>query len=86
MKEAPNNRGRLCARIGCPGMVVLPATPEISHETSWREGEGKFEKITWDEGLEIIAGKLKEQRDKYRPESWPYFPASPHYSNSCSAS
>ena len=34
-----------------------------------KKGEGKFEKITWDEGLDIIADKLKEQKKKYGPES-----------------
>jgi anaerobic selenocysteine-containing dehydrogenase len=33
------------------------------------KGEGKFERITWDEALEIIASKLTELKEKYGPES-----------------
>ncbi|MFC1864061.1 molybdopterin-dependent oxidoreductase, partial [Thermodesulfobacteriota bacterium] len=34
-----------------------------------KRGEGKFERITWDEALDIIAKKLKSQKKKYGPES-----------------
>lgn len=32
-------------------------------------GEGKWERISWDEALDTIAGKLKELKEKYGPES-----------------
>ena len=32
-------------------------------------GEGKWERITWDEALDTIAGKLLELKEKYGPES-----------------
>ena len=32
-------------------------------------GEGKFEKISWDQAMDEIAEKLLEIRDKYGPES-----------------
>jgi anaerobic selenocysteine-containing dehydrogenase len=34
------------------------------------KGEGKFQRITWDEALDIIAAKLKETKEKYGPESY----------------
>jgi anaerobic selenocysteine-containing dehydrogenase len=34
-----------------------------------KKGEGKFARISWDEALNIIADKLKEQKEKYGPES-----------------
>jgi anaerobic dimethyl sulfoxide reductase subunit A len=34
-----------------------------------RRGEAKFERISWDEALDTIAGKLVEIRDKYGPYS-----------------
>jgi anaerobic dimethyl sulfoxide reductase subunit A len=39
-------------------------------------GEGKFERISWDEALSTIAGKMTEVRDKYGPLSiiTPYMP------------
>ena len=33
------------------------------------KGEGKFERISWDEALDILAGKLKEVKEKYGPAS-----------------
>ncbi|ONI38686.1 dehydrogenase [Candidatus Epulonipiscium fishelsonii] len=33
------------------------------------KGEGKFEQISWDEALETIATKIKENVDKFGPES-----------------
>ncbi|WP_028315909.1 molybdopterin-dependent oxidoreductase [Desulfatibacillum aliphaticivorans] len=33
------------------------------------KGEGRFERISWDEALSILSGKLKETKDKFGPES-----------------
>lgn len=32
-------------------------------------GEGKWQRISWDEALDTIAAKLKELKEKYGPES-----------------
>jgi len=32
-------------------------------------GEGKWERISWEEALDTIAVKLKETKEKYGPES-----------------
>ena len=34
-----------------------------------KKGEGKFERISWNQALDHIAAKLKEQKEKYGPES-----------------
>lgn len=34
-----------------------------------KKGEGKWQPIDWDEALDIVAGNLGENRDKYGPES-----------------
>jgi anaerobic selenocysteine-containing dehydrogenase len=34
-----------------------------------RRGEGKFQRIGWDEALDIIANKLTQQKEKFGPES-----------------
>jgi anaerobic selenocysteine-containing dehydrogenase len=33
------------------------------------KGEGKWERISWDEALDTIAGKFKKAKEKYGPES-----------------
>jgi hypothetical protein len=44
-------------------------------------GEGKFEAISWDEAITIIADTLKEQKERYGPESLAVLgPARPTYS------
>ncbi len=41
-----------------------------------KRGEGKFERISWDEALDTIASRMKEIRSKYGPHSiiTPYMP------------
>jgi len=41
-----------------------------------KRGEGRFERISWDEALETIASRMKEIREKYGPYSiiTPYMP------------
>ena len=41
------------------------------------KGEGKFQRITWDEALDTIAEKLRETKAKYGPEA--YAVLSPEY-------
>lgn len=41
-----------------------------------KRGEGRFERISWDEALDTIAGRMKEIRERYGPYSiiTPYMP------------
>ena len=70
MAESPWNRGGLCAKgLAAP---EWNASPERLHSPLLRvgeKGEGKFREITWDEALDILAEKLKEQKAAYGPES-----------------
>ena len=73
--EAGNNYGRgsrtLCAK-GNSAMQVLydPARILYPMKRTGEKGEGKFERCTWDEAIEITATKLKELKEKYGPESY----------------
>jgi len=70
MKESPINRGKLCAKAyGSVQWLYSPQRLKYPLKRIGAKGEGKFQKITWDEALDIIASKLKEQKEKYGPES-----------------
>lgn len=70
MKEAPSNQGALCAK-GQAAPQWVYSKDRIKHPLKrvGKKGEGKFERISWDEAIEIIAAKLIEQKEKYGPES-----------------
>lgn len=70
MKEAPTNNGRLCAKAhAAPQWVYSPQRLKYPLKRAGVKGEGKFQRITWDQALQTIAAKLKEQKAKYGPES-----------------
>jgi len=73
--DAFNNWGRgstsLCAK-GNTGMQYVNSPDRLLYPMRriGEKGEGKFQRITWDEALDTIADKLKETRDKYGPEAF----------------
>ena len=70
MKESPLNRGRNCAKAhAAPQWVYSPDRLQYPMRRSGKKGGGRFERITWDEALDAIADKLKEQKEKFGPES-----------------
>jgi anaerobic selenocysteine-containing dehydrogenase len=79
LKEA-SSRGQLCAKAhGAPQWVYSPQRLRTPLRRVGAKGEGKFESITWDEALDIIAAKLKEQKEKYGPESLAALSPAPRY-------
>ena len=70
MKESPVNRGKLCPKaFTSVQWLYSPQRLKYPLKRVGEKGEGKFERITWDEALDIIAGKLTELKEKYGPES-----------------
>lgn len=70
MKESPINNGKLCAKAyASMQWLYSPQRLKYPLKRVGKKGEGKFERITWDEALDIIADKLQQQKDKYGPES-----------------
>jgi len=70
MPESPINHGRLCAKAhAAPQWVYSPERLKYPLRRIGKKGEGKFERISWDAALELIASKLKAQKEKYGPES-----------------
>ena len=59
MKEAPNSQGKLCPKAFA-SMQWLYSPQRLKHPLKrvGEKGEGKFERITWDEAIDIIADKI----------------------------
>jgi thiosulfate reductase/polysulfide reductase chain A len=68
--ENPHSRGNLCPR-GQSGLMntydpdrVLTPLIRVG-----QRGEGKFRKASWEEALDLVAGKMQEIKQKYGPEA-----------------
>jgi anaerobic selenocysteine-containing dehydrogenase len=70
MQESPVNAGRICAKAhAAPQWVYSPQRLRYPLRRAGNKGEGKFERISWNQALDLIAEKLQEQKQKYGPES-----------------
>ncbi len=70
MKESPLNRGRNCPKAHASTQwVYSPQRLKFPMKRIGEKGEGKFEKIGWDEAVDLIAAKLMDQKEHYGPES-----------------
>jgi len=68
--ECPTNNGFNCPKAhAAPQWVYSPERLKYPMKRVGEKGEGKFQRITWDEAITLIANKLKEQKAKYGPES-----------------
>lgn len=61
-------RGSLCS----PRVVYHPDRLKYPLKRTGKRGEGKWQRITWDEALDTIASRLKDIAAKYGPESVAY--------------
>ncbi len=70
MKEAPLNKGTLCAKAyGSAQWLYSPQRLTHPLRRVGKKGEGKFERISWDEALDTVAEKLTEQKEKHGARS-----------------
>jgi len=66
----PMNRGFICVKGRAqPQLLYHPDRLKYPLRRAGERGEGKWERTSWDEALDAIAGKLTEIKDKYGPES-----------------
>src|ERR1700733_14884368 len=63
-------RGFLCGKVAryldreySPGRLLYP------QKRAGAKGEGKFQRISWDEALDTIAARLRQVSDDYGPEA-----------------
>jgi anaerobic selenocysteine-containing dehydrogenase len=71
--EHPGSRGRNCAKgpatinqVTDPDRILYPM------KRAGRRGEGKWARVSWDEALEDIAGRIRKALREKRPESVMY--------------
>jgi len=82
-KDAPLNHGKNCPKAhAAPQWVYSEQRLKYPLKRVGAKGEGRFQRIGWNEALDTIAAKLKEQKAKYGPESLAILsPAHRTYSN-----
>jgi anaerobic selenocysteine-containing dehydrogenase len=56
-------------RLSIPEVLAHPDRLKYPLKRVGERGEGKWQRISWDEALDTIAGKLLEFKEKYGPES-----------------
>ncbi len=69
--ELPRTNGKLCARgQGGVGQVYNPDRLLYPMKRVGKRGEGKWKRISWDEALTELTGKLKNLQDRGVPEKF----------------
>ena len=66
----PINEGAMCAK-GLAALQVVYHPERILYpiKRAGQRGEGKWERVSWDEALDLVAAKFREVLEKYGPES-----------------
>ncbi|MBI5829456.1 MAG: molybdopterin-dependent oxidoreductase, partial [Chloroflexi bacterium] len=68
--DHPHSLGKLCAR-GQSGIMATYDPDRVLYPLIrvGQRGEGKFRRASWEEALDLVAGKMQEIKDKYGPEA-----------------
>lgn len=70
MAEAPRNRGGVCPKgLASAQWLYAPERLKTPLLRTGERGEGKFAPISWEEAIAVIADRLKEQKERYGPQS-----------------
>jgi anaerobic selenocysteine-containing dehydrogenase len=69
-EEHPYSQGRTCARaLALTQFVYHPERFTHPMKRVGERGEGRFERITWDEALDTVERRFNDIKEKYGPES-----------------
>ena len=73
--DHPLTKGRLCAR-GNAGTELLYDNDRLKYPMVrvGARGEGKFQRVSWEQALNLFAQRLGDLKQKYGPESVAFFP------------
>ena len=67
--DGPLNRGTICEKGNSAIQYIYhPDRIKYPYKRAGKRGEGKWERISWDEAMETIVEKLKETMEKYGGE------------------
>jgi anaerobic selenocysteine-containing dehydrogenase len=68
--DFPTNYGAICSKgLAVPQLVYHPDRVKYPLKRAGAKGEGKWQRISWDEALDIIAEKYKAIVKEYGPEA-----------------
>ncbi len=71
--SGPHNRGSMCEKAGSAIQYIYsPYRLKYPMKRIGERGEGKWQRISWDEALDTIANRVQEIRDKYGAHSIAY--------------
>jgi anaerobic selenocysteine-containing dehydrogenase len=69
-RNHPHNQGRLCPKgLAIPQYMYHPDRVKYPLKRVGERGEGKWERISWDEAYDTIEKRLKDIREKHGAES-----------------
>src|SRR5574337_1580151 len=68
--ENSHSTGKLCAR-GQSGLMTTYDPDRVLYPLIrvGKRGEGRFRRASWEEALDLVAGKMNEIKEKYGPEA-----------------
>ena len=72
--DNPVNKGALCVK-GMASLDYLYHPDRLKHPLKrvGERGKGKWQQITWDEALNIVAAELTKTKEKYGLSRWSLF-------------
>ena len=73
LREHPVNRGTICPKgLAAQQLVTDPNRLKSPLRRVGPRGSGEWEKVTWDEALDLLASKMSAARDEFGPEAVVY--------------